>query len=1018
IHWSQHGRGKHGHRSVRIHNITCTCNSWEPDSTAPSNGVDQHNDDNETPQPRRQRTPPSGGPRSSIHEIMARYHRISRDMDEYMQSQNSQENSAEGHGERRETPLALAESTRMAIERAEMLARSEPPDEQTLNQSGVNNSSVADDECSICFEVIPQAGALAVEPDDERHFLPCAHFFHHKCITQWLQNFGAVCPLCRRDPRRAGRELLGSPSSGEDSDSDSSTEDRNNGGGERIGLPPLLIALLLAARYPGLFLLLEDTLPAPMLDDLVRDDISLRPTPRSSVHEAVMANAGPAETMDAAGTTETNEYRQRPTCTICQSSMRLPNQEGSETVDDSTSSETSGHSEGAISTLPCTHSFHFACISTWLVESHSSWRRRRCPICRYELTLQETETILNPHIDSPQSTSTVLPNDGVDLHDMEMPSPPSPASHISSDDSLIADERLMPHIGSESRDENDIRAASRNDVHDSETDHSIDMLLDGDDTGHREASTSYNAPAAANLYPITSIGYPPLPHLLPRVDRDRHHESNTRPSPSSLWMPIGDVTLPVEPQPPTHLQTNDTTEVSDRLVSFSRFFEDLEATTRGPVVSPAQTGTRGEVNDPLRSATSDLPTGTVDRGSNVPNPITTTPLDLSRTLPSLPTEGPERYGQPGRAIRRPSISHRLITSAREPEEGMQASNPAPPISIPVRPPAVYSTEAPIPLVSIGRDTSHVRAQQSPIPEERHVITTQPHLTEQPHIPTPSSTAAPITRQPKLKKPMSMYTNKSYSKSTCDDCDGVCKAVVVCAPWLVGIGIAYGVYAFIRHVIQPAWSDVTAAQQLGNLFRLLRTDPVSQFGPNERNDSDETPGQPTRQDSERDIPHRILPSDVPRSNIHKIIAPYNKGFKEPDISNRPSILVLSVSRSLLRGDTWLVARAKSLNARDALHQNSLEVPEQFYMSKCIEEAYSEIYHLQNLAQLTALMLSSSLRDVILDWGHYSAWVPDVGSCMALIQPLGQSVVAILLTSGLEAVDFMPVDHIPDLAMFRE
>ncbi|PVF99279.1 hypothetical protein CPB86DRAFT_814064 [Serendipita vermifera] len=288
-------------------------------------------------------------------------------------------------------------------------------------------------------------------------------------------------------------------------------------------------------------------------------------------------------------------------------------------------------------------------------------------------------------------------------------------------------------------------------------DHSSNMLQDRND-----ASNSPNATPLVDPYSTTSTRYPPLPLLSTRTDRDQRPESNTPPSPILYPMDIEDISFP-EAQ------------------------------------SPLQR--RGQVDNPLRNAThSDPPTGIVTGDRNIPNSNTTiTPLDLLKALPPVPTGEPGRnndqtpteHGQPGRVHPRRSVSHRAMIAAREPEDGVRVPSPSSSISIPVRPPPVYSSQTPISPASTAQGVSHFHAQQPPLPEEQHhVITTQPRLTEQPDMTTPHSTTEPTTQQPSYKRPMSMRSRKSYSQDTCDECsktcNGTCKAVVACAPWLLGI----------------------------------------------------------------------------------------------------------------------------------------------------------------------------------------------------------------------------------------
>jgi len=50
-------------------------------------------------------------------------------------------------------------------------------------------------ECPICFE------EFHVSANIKR--TPCGHHFHEECLGQWLERYGKVCPLCRKDLEEA-----------------------------------------------------------------------------------------------------------------------------------------------------------------------------------------------------------------------------------------------------------------------------------------------------------------------------------------------------------------------------------------------------------------------------------------------------------------------------------------------------------------------------------------------------------------------------------------------------------------------------------------------------------------------------------------------------------------------------------------------------------------------------------------------------------------------------------------------
>ena len=43
--------------------------------------------------------------------------------------------------------------------------------------------------CSVCY--------CEYEPDEEVLVLPCKHFYHADCVSQWLR-INKTCPVCRQ----------------------------------------------------------------------------------------------------------------------------------------------------------------------------------------------------------------------------------------------------------------------------------------------------------------------------------------------------------------------------------------------------------------------------------------------------------------------------------------------------------------------------------------------------------------------------------------------------------------------------------------------------------------------------------------------------------------------------------------------------------------------------------------------------------------------------------------------------
>merc|ERR1719367_730420 len=61
-------------------------------------------------------------------------------------------------------------------------------------------STSADDEleapeCPICCEEFEESVPIKRTP--------CGHHFHEHCLKKWLENYGKICPLCRKDLEEA-----------------------------------------------------------------------------------------------------------------------------------------------------------------------------------------------------------------------------------------------------------------------------------------------------------------------------------------------------------------------------------------------------------------------------------------------------------------------------------------------------------------------------------------------------------------------------------------------------------------------------------------------------------------------------------------------------------------------------------------------------------------------------------------------------------------------------------------------
>jgi hypothetical protein len=634
-------------------------------------------------------------------------------------------------------PMALAESTRRAIERAEVLGQSNNASQQTLDPATANDSSSDNsisNECSICLEDVPQAGAPLARPSDGRHYLPCAHFFHDGCITQWLQNFGSVCPICRRDPSQAETELLGasSPVPSSQSSSSSEHEDENIAPNEeRATIPPLLLTLLLAARYPGLFHLFEDVLPPSILEPVTQTNSPLVRSPRVSVHEDDTASISSDDTARATNTATAVRANEEPECSICMLPLREADQEATTTVGHNATDLTS-----RTSALPCGHTFHFACISTWLVESHSSWGVRRCPLCRYQLTWQAAQAVLN----SPRQQNFQRQ---------------TPAA------TLPAQNSRLPS-----------GAVSRSGP------------LYRNDPGSTETIVPQNATSEA--YPLASTSRnnaPSAPSYLWNSPSLRPAQISTRPQRSNGTQ-----------QPDINARLQQLSTVNTRRARIARTSHEAIRFPAVPAIS---------LNDASQRRTNDRSTTTPPNNNDIPNNRSNNPFDRLRALPAVPTTSP------GDA--QANSSQSTIMNQEDAYSGILMAEPATDSAVPTRPAPIHVADTPRLLALAQQDASLGHAQQPSISEAQRNAHTQaqPALAEQAQARAPIP-ITPITQEPMRREPMSLYTydpyrgSKGVGCSECCDCIGDCiKPMVPCIPWVMGIGLVYAVYAFIRHVIVPA-----------------------------------------------------------------------------------------------------------------------------------------------------------------------------------------------------------------------
>jgi hypothetical protein len=680
-------------------------------------------------------------------------------MTEYMENQTPSESSSDTHGGSQEmavsssnTPLALAESTRRAIERAEVLGQSgiSTSQQRTLEWVAANdNSSNADtvsNQCSICLEDVPQAGAPIDRSSDERNYLPCAHFFHDGCITRWLQDFGSVCPICRRDPSQAERELLGAPSPVPSPETSSTTDGYVASIEERVAVSPLLLTLLLATRYPGLFLLFEDLLPPSILELLTQTNIPLVRSPRVSVHEDETASISSDSTVRLANTADAREENEEPECAICMLPLQQADQEATATLDGVTNSTDQTSRPSA---LPCGHTFHSVCISTWLVESYSSWGVRRCPMCRYELNWQAAQAILNPPPQQQQQRQQQIPQQTPTGAQRNRP-PPDIASLF---DPLY-----------------------QNDPNSTET-----IVPQTVTYSQPPASTSRNnhGPSGPSYLVDGNSGQsPPSPSPVQRSTRlPRNNEAQQL-----------DIDSRLQYLSTLNIRRSRTTRTSQETIPFQ--------------MAPAT-----YLNDPPRRTTNTESTSAAPNHNIVPNNCTTDPFTRLGSLPPVPTTIPGDTG--------PSSSQSTGRNEEEAYGGIAALEAITDAAIPERPAPVYGHaprhHALVPASTPAQqDTSESRVHRTTIPEGQSNAHTRP----QPALAERSQTRAPlpntlVTQQPVRTQPMTIYTHDIYcgSKdmghccSECCDCIGCCIKEV--APWVVGVGLVYAAYAFIRHVIIPA-----------------------------------------------------------------------------------------------------------------------------------------------------------------------------------------------------------------------
>ncbi|OAG31607.1 hypothetical protein NEDG_00082 [Nematocida displodere] len=69
--------------------------------------------------------------------------------------------------------------------------RTKAIDIESLNAAIPEETSLVDrGACSICLDEIKKASAIRI--------LMCKHFFHSKCVSEWLTQYANECPMCRK----------------------------------------------------------------------------------------------------------------------------------------------------------------------------------------------------------------------------------------------------------------------------------------------------------------------------------------------------------------------------------------------------------------------------------------------------------------------------------------------------------------------------------------------------------------------------------------------------------------------------------------------------------------------------------------------------------------------------------------------------------------------------------------------------------------------------------------------------
>ncbi len=82
---------------------------------------------------------------------------------------------------------------KLPVRRKPRMAKPTEQKSTTTQWHGTKTLSKKEDEkedhCVVCLEPVEK---------NDKYFLPCTHYFHRKCIEEWLRH-KHVCPTCKRD---------------------------------------------------------------------------------------------------------------------------------------------------------------------------------------------------------------------------------------------------------------------------------------------------------------------------------------------------------------------------------------------------------------------------------------------------------------------------------------------------------------------------------------------------------------------------------------------------------------------------------------------------------------------------------------------------------------------------------------------------------------------------------------------------------------------------------------------------